>query len=561
MLEVPVAEGPAVEIPHIKLFDFATVLLKRHPKLLFGGLPLGDDSRQVCKSFWEKFQLYQPEHALYETYTTPDEWQYVLPIMVHGDKGRGRAKLPVLVLSFESCFGLLDKVRQAGPGHATAGVHGGRLAWHCGKRKRSQCPDLDEPGDLAEACELHESCKCQEPLKMLHNGRGHSFLTKFLVAAIPHKVFSTHPEVFPALLHELKDNLIRLFTTGVDHDGHNYKFALVGVKGDLEFHHEAAVFKHCYLNVGVRNDLLMCPECSAGDAAHPYTDFRDNPAWLATCHQSTPWLSTPPLSLVPFSSTRPATLYRRDCFHNLKYGLFKDVGACMLIELCTMGLFDTDSPESQSLPKRLQRAYSYFRLWLLTEKKHCTLRKFTLANLHRTRANNFPFLGGKGADSVLLFMFFDFFLPLGMQNQQPETVALLKAMLETVRGGLNFVGVHHSHGLFLSEYCAEFLFQSGLRFLRGYGYLADRSIRAGKRHYSLRPKLHYFHHTLMDLKAQLSAGHKHILNPIFAGCEANEDFIGRVSRLARKVSPKIAMQRTLDRYLVGVMLLMRKHGV
>ena len=561
-LQVP-AEGGPIKVPHLKVTHFFSKLLKKHPKLLYGGFKLGDQSRQLCRQFWQRFKLYQPDHKIYEVLPSEQDWEFVLPICLHGDKGRGRSKLPCFVFSFESCFGLPKAVREAGPAFQTPGVHGNKLQWTCGKRKRDQCPDLHEPPGADTACQLHgPDCFHDGSITMPHNGRGNTHLTKFLCAAIPHKVFSSNENVVPCMLRELRDSLTTLFQDGIEYEGHTYRCALVGVKGDLEFQHEAACFDRCYTRLGVVRNYGMCPECHAGEDAHPYTDVGDVPSWSTTLHQTLPWQVTPILNEVPFSDSRPATLYRRDPFHILKFGFLKDLAACLLLELASFKMFDSDAPEeSIAVDARLQRAFSWFKLWLLAERRHSTLRKFSLSTLHRTKSTSFPFLAGKGADAVLVLMFLDFFMTLRLSSQTPEMERCLKARLETVQGALHFTGVHHSHELFVPSYCAQFLYLSGMRLLRGYCFLAQENMNCGKRLYNLRPKLHYFHHVLWDLKAQIEASHRYILCPIAFGCEANEDYIGRICRLARKVSPRLCGQRTIDRYLVHCQLLFRKHGV
>ena len=82
--------------------------------------------------------------------------------------------------------------------------------------------------------------------------------------------------------------------------------------------------------------------------------------------------------------------------------------------------------------------------------------------------------------------------------------------------------------------------------------------------FNLRPKVHFFHHFLTDLEALISQAPQH--GPIFnsAGvfnCEANEDWIGRVSRISRKVSPRLPIRRTIGRYLVACRLYFKKAGV
>ena len=345
--------------------------------------------------------------------------------------------------------------------------------------------------------------------------------------------------------------------------------------GDFEWHHEAAVFSRCYAHVGSKNDNEMCPFCLAGGPNYPFTDVGDSPAWATTLDASLPWSQTPPLNRVPFSTSRPASLYRCDPFHILKFGFFKDLAACILLELCWLGLFDFSVPgELKNITDRLQRAHALFRLWCLAEKKSPTIRKFSLSVLHRKRASRHPFLGGKGADSVLVLMFLGFYIRLRKPEiSVPDTQRLLSAMLQTIDGGLTFTGMLQSHNIFMSAYCGRLMHQSGLRVLRGYTFLAARSIQQGTHLYALRPKLHYCHHLLIDLERQINGNQSHdgnqghdgnqspVLNPGLWNCESNEDWIGKVSRLSRKVSPRLISLRTIQRYLVAIRLTLKKHGL
>ena len=564
-LAVAVDEGDPSIIPHLKIVDFFTYLLQKHPKVLFGGTPIGEISQKKCQQFWQRFKLAQPDHKVFEAYPSHEDWKTIIPVCLHGDKGRGMSKLPCFVFSWEASIGLSEDVRQKGPGYRSPGVHGNKLSWSCKKRKRDQCPELDrdEPPGACESCPLHHEHHADpNEVSIPHNGKGHSFLSKFLFAAIPHKVFKDNGAVVPAVLDAMADCMIELFTAGVQYKGQCFRAAVCGIKGDLEFHHEIAAFDRCYATAGTVNNLMMCPQCYAGTDQLPYTDVSDSPAWASTCHASVPWSALPRLSRIPFSSARPAAMYRFDIFHCLKFGILKDLGACLLIELASHGMFDCAGVrESVGLPARLERAHMLFKLWCIAERRNPNIRKFTKGTLHVTKIG-FPFLGGKGADAVLCCMFLQFFLRLNLREvQTPDLKRLLKAMEETITGALDFLGVHHSHQVFLKPYCAKFVHVSGMKLLRGYAYLASRAIQEGKRLYSLRPKLHYYHHVLLDLETQIRRRDEWCLNPALFGCESNEDYIGRISRLSRKVSPKSISQRTIDRYLVAVKLLFRKHGL
>ena len=70
---------------------------------------------------------------------------------------------------------------------------------------------------------------------------------------------------------------LSLFRDGVVVGNETFHFALIGVKGDAEWHVEAGNFLRSYLTVGHVNNKLMCGECLADDN---FGDVSDYPAWL-----------------------------------------------------------------------------------------------------------------------------------------------------------------------------------------------------------------------------------------------------------------------------------------
>lgn len=91
---------------------------------------------------------------------------------------------------------------------------------------------------------------------------------------------------------------------------------------------------------------------------------------------------------------------------------------------------------------------------------------------------------------------------------------------------------------------------AGLTFLKAYAKLASEAHKAGRPLWVYKPKIHYFHHILHDMKAAISKGHKP-LNPLAFSCAMAEDFIGRTSLLARRVSAMTTETRVLQRYLLA----------
>ena len=164
---------------------------------------------------------------------------------------------------------------------------------------------------------------------------------------------------------------------------------------------------------------------------------------------------------------------------------------------------------------------------------------------------------------MVVLEFLEWLLRLKLRSpKEAEHTLLLTAMLETVQGALCFVGTYHSHGIFCSPPCAKFSIASGLRLFRGYVFLANKCIRDKKRYFSLKPKVHYYHRVLVDMQDQIDLSHEVIFNAAAVfNAEGNEDFIGKVSRISRRVSPKKASRRTIEHYLVACSLLYRKSGL
>ena len=562
-----------VDVPFLQISDYFSTLVRKHPRVLFGGFDRGGDSEALCDMFWKRYEPFHSQHRVYHDCSLAER-RRILPICIHGDKGRGHGKNPVFVFSWESPFGLPEKIRLAGSKSDKAKqrrsqskqAHGGRLGFTCRQRA---CDCMTFPSNSLpdeKSCSL-KSRKLDNKAffeALQHNGRGNTVLTRFLICAIPGKVLKSCPGMVEELLGRVAADLQALFAEGISLEGKTFKAVLVGVKGDYEFLAEAGRFQRHYGNVGHVNSLEMCPECNAGGPHVAFEDFSDVPLWTQSLYTDPPWSAgaEPALLHCPFSVQNTASMFRRDMFHTLKYGFCRDLAASVLVFLAVLTYFDCTPEDSRSIDSRLERAFAMFAMWLAAESRSSTLKKFSRGNLHRNTARNFPWLGGKGADTVTCLMFLDFMVATFLrENKNPAHTPLLQAMRETMRGGLDFLGVMHSHDLFLPRACASFMHRAGLTLLRGYSYLAQASMDHHLKLFCLRPKCHYFMHTLYEMSQQLAAGHEWVVSPSIFNCEANEDFIGRISRLSRKVSPKICSQRVLDRYLLGVKLALKRAGI
>ena len=86
-----------------------------------------------------------------------------------------------------------------------------------------------------------------------------------------------------------------------------------------------------------------------------------------------------------------------------------------------------------------------------------------------------------------------------------------------------------------------------MRVLRGYQLLGSLCLQAGYRAFIQKPKNHGLHHVALSLKEQLCCGCPLVLNPEAWSCEQDEDFVGRISRLSRKVDVRKQGYRVFNR--------------
>ena len=107
----------------------------------------------------------------------------------------------------------------------------------------------------------------------------------------------------------------------------------------------------------------------------------------------------------------------------------------------------------------------------------------------------------------------------------------------------------YASGVWLKPCVAGRAAEMGFKFLRRYAQMADMAKLAGRCMFVFQPKIHVLHHFCVDL---LSAHERNVyaLNVLATSCQPSEDFIGRPSRLARRVTPRSpVLNRIADRYL------------
>lgn len=109
----------------------------------------------------------------------------------------------------------------------------------------------------------------------------------------------------------------------------------------------------------------------------------------------------------------------------------------------------------------------------------------------------------------------------------------------------------YREGLFIRLERAEPIALQGLQFLRLYSQLALLVYQRGQKRFPLAPKGHYLHHQFLTLLQQARSC-QWGLNPLCFAVQQQEDFIGKPSRLCRRVSAKTASLRVIQRTFLAV---------
>ena len=148
--------------------------------------------------------------------------------------------------------------------------------------------------------------------------------------------------------------------------------------------------------------------------------------------------------------------------------------------------------------------------------------------------------------------------PLAQHAGFEDKAAVIGAMQDGCVALLSFFQTIHRGGLFLPRQEAASAAGACSLFCHAYVFLARHFFDRGSCRYHMEPSLHAFRHIGLNLEAGTAPV---VLSPAAFLCEQGEDFIGRVSRITRRVSARLTGERTLQRYLIKLHLEWAKLGV
>ena len=522
-----------VWLAHLKVRAWWTYLLKSRSELVLGGFRRTQpESELAMKCFWENLRGVMADHRVFQTHS--DRLQTCVPFFLFLDEGVGLRKSGVLVVSLQSVLG-------------TSTVETFMAA-----QKRGR--ELDAASLQLLMTEAQR-----------HNASGSTYNSRYLYTVLPKKVYKKN-DLLDSMLDKLASECIELMGEGVHAGSQKFYPVCLGLKGDAPMLARVGNLTRSFSHMG--QDKGCCFECLAGERGFNFEDVRLSPNWEPSLYSRRPYVQASPLLRIP-SQLVPEKFYKRDPFHTFKQSIGCSFLSSSIVVLCELGYFPGESEAVQAV---LTRAYEDFAYWTKKEWSGRTmqsLKNFTKDLFHWPRKEAFPAGRFKGGDCMLMLRWLQHGILNGFLVQGSDPLSrpnrnlvrnpledwhgpFLQHMLDACQAALMFFHTMHRSGIWLSRAATREMGLNAAKFNQSFSALAGLCHSRSMPRFHLVPALHAFHHFYMDTKKQLAIRPrvKVTMSPAVANCEADEDFVGKVARLSRKVHARSTNQRTLERYLV-----------
>ena len=126
---------------------------------------------------------------------------------------------------------------------------------------------------------------------------------------------------------------------------------------------------------------------------------------------------------------------------------------------------------------------------------------------------------------------------------------LLLVTFEAARASNLFLKELYRQEVWIHSSVAARIASLGLLFLKKHGEAVRMAFQNGRNLFMQMPNLHRWHHISLQLKWD-SEKTNYVLSPLAVSSQTDEDFIGRPSRISRRVHASTVVLRTLQRSLV-----------
>lgn len=533
-LKLPIPMSPIKIGNHFISFlcmtDWATFILEQNLWHRLCGLREADHKRcsSIWKCFWQRYQKVNPDHEIFQR--PGHDFSRTCALMLHGDEGRSLRKAPLMVIAAHSILGY---------GISTSPADRKKMY-------RTQKLNYEEP----------------------------TWSTRFLLAVLPKEYYNeenssiSDSDPFQDLMAGICGDLRSLYEEGIDTPNGRFYFCTISVMGDWPFLQKAGKLGRTFMNISKASESKsapkgICHHCKADMPNVPWTDFDTHPpTWLHTVNTESAFLEPPAVLQLPKNPGFPESLLVWDLFHAWHIGAGKTFLASALFVLISSPAYEG------SVDLRCEQVTQDYVQWSQRTGYRCQLRRITKAKLGGLSTTSFPIgAWSKGSTTTCLTKFF--LDACSKYQQHVDSDVLFKLAQRAALRIDQFLQGIYSHEVWIPSEEAKPLISAGFAFLQFYGVAVKVAYQRGLLLFQLMANFHRIHHVLYEMHVQATEN-KWVLNPLHCATQADEDFIGRPSRISRRVSPRLTIQRTLERSLqaayahyvqVGALILDRDWGL
>eukprot|EP00438_Fugacium_kawagutii_P024328 Skav216812 [mRNA] locus=scaffold135:76492:78012:- [translate_table: standard] len=489
--------------------DWARFILDHYLWYRLCGLKENDADRccKIWQRFWSRYRCINPGH---EIFRRPNhDFSRTCAIMIHGDEGRSLRKAAMMVISAHSILGF-------------------GLSTSSSKKKneyKAQRLNYEEP----------------------------TWSTRFLLSVLPKHYYSEDSEnlwptdPFQQLMAAICEDIRALYDTGVETPLGRFYFCTISVMGDWPFIQKCGNLSRSCFNISKAASSRtaskgICHLCKADMTNVVWTDFQSEPpSWLPTVNTLSGFVEPPAALRLPKNNDFPEALFAWDLFHAWHLGAGKTFLASALSALILSSAYQG------SVDLRCEQITADYQAWSKSTRQRCQLRRITKVKLGGLSSTSYPSgAWSKGSTTTVLMRFF-IYVSSKYQEDVDRDVLLQLAQRAAIRMN-EFVRGLYSHELWVPAENAKPIVRAGLAFLNLYGCAVKISFNRKILNFQLMPNLHRLHHIMWAMQEQATQT-VYVLNPLHAATQADEDYIGRPCRVSRRVSPRLTIQRTLERSL------------
>lgn len=496
LTSVPKSKGVTYggDFQMIRLRSWMQFIVDFNCQHMLVGLVRPDEVREkaILKEWWKRFEQVEPEHPVFKDAAEGRlSLTETFPLLLHGDEGTGLKKAPFLCISYHSYMG--------------RGTEAANKA-----RVKKRFTDM----------------------KLNYSGNAHAH--RFMTACLPKML--KDEEAYKDIMRFVANDALDVYNSGVT-SCHGQKFwaVIVRVVGDWAWLQKAGCLERSYLNVEKRprgnNTQLrgICHECMAGTNTCPFEDFSDSPSWKRTQYTTSPFQRRPELLCLPHVESKAPHFFNYDLWHCLHLGTGK-------VFIATVLCLITETFPDSNIEARFTRLTDEFLNWCSRTRSTPYITCITPLLCGWPDKNTYPNgYWNKGHTTVTLSQFVAHWLSSNDLTGDSVTLRLLrlcKEANEDMNGALTRL---YSLDLWLASSTAKSIGIQGRRFLQKFAQAAMVAYEAGQAYFIMMPKMHPIHH-IMDELITTAETCQWVLNPLAHAVQCDEDMIGRVCRISRKVS-------------------------